>query len=155
MNRIIRNPTPDNGLSSLFFSSSICPSFFYRYHIVKLSLHEGFDKREDLVHEPDCVQHVNGLESDRHGLLNIFEESPDTVYRQPRQVAETYAVHVEEEYVSRRTAIRVKARVDGHQQQLDAIVEHVLERSSVCQAVKNYPMAVLIRLGKRCKLPAM
>lgn len=147
MNRIARESRVRFDFSFLLPFIFLRSFFVYRYHIVELSLHEGSDERENLVHEPGRVQHVNGLEPDRHALLKILEESPDTVYRQPRQVTETAALHVEEKHISWRAAVRVEARVDGHQQQLDAVIEHVLERSGVRQAMKNYPRAVSIRLG--------
>lgn len=57
---------------------------------------------------------MNGLEPDWHTLLEIFEEFSNAAYRHSRQVAKSYTMHVEEEHVSRRTAVRMETRVDGH-----------------------------------------
>lgn len=156
VNRIAHNAPTFPSLFPSFFSLVFFFFFFFlcRYHIVELLLHEGFDEREDLVHEPDRVQHVNSLEPDRHAFLEILKVSPDAIYRQSHQVAETHALHVEEEHISRWAAVRVEARVDGHQQQLDAVVEHVVGRLGVQYPMKNYPMAVMIRLRKHRELPA-
>lgn len=93
-----------------------------------------------------------GFQPHRHAVLQVLEESADAVYRQSGQVAESHAAHVEKEYVSRRATVRVEARVDGHQQQLDAVVEHVLGRPRIRQSMKNYPITMLIWLGKHHEL---
>lgn len=86
------------------------------YHLVKFSLHKRSDEREDFIHEPDRVQHVNGLEPDRHAILKILEEPANAAYRQLGQVTKSHALHVEEENVSRRATFRIEVRVNGHQQ---------------------------------------
>lgn len=68
---------------------------------------------------------MDGLEPNRHAILKILEEPANTAYRQPGQVTKSHVMHVEEENVSRRATLRVEVRVDGHQKQLDTVVEHV------------------------------
>jgi len=79
-------------------------------------LHEGSDERKHLVYEPDRVQYVDSFKSHRHAFLKVFKESADAIYRQFGQVTESHVILVEKKYVSRRTTIRIEARVNGHQQ---------------------------------------
>lgn len=86
------------------------------YHFVKFSLHKRSDESEDFVHKPDRVQYMNGLEPDRHAILNILEEPANTICRQSGQVTNSHVMHVEENNISRRTTFRVETRIHGHQQ---------------------------------------
>lgn len=91
-------------------------------------LHKRSDERKNFTHEPDRVQYVNGLEPNWHGILKILEEPANATYRRPDQVTKSHVMHIEEENVSRRATFRIEVRVDGHEQQLDTIVEHVSGR---------------------------
>jgi len=91
-------------------------------------LHEGFDERKHLVYEPDCVQHVDSFESYPHAFLKIFGELADAIYRQFGPVTESCIILIDKNYVFRRTTVRIEVRLDGHQQQLEDIVQHILGR---------------------------
>jgi len=116
-------------------------------------LHEWSHNRNDLVHEPDRVHHIDPFKSQRYAFLNILQGFTKVVYRQSGQVTKSRINHVHKKYISLRTTIRIKVRVIGHEQQLEAIVEYVLGWPWVRQSLNDYPVTILIKLRKYREFP--